>query len=897
MTRISARHILIAAALAAAGGIGTAGSARAAGWEPSEDDALLLELHTKGYKLGDALRGYQTPGGVCVDLADVIQALDLPVRLDKKSRRATGWLFAENQRFTLDRETGIVQNVNGDRPIGAQAILDTPAGWCVDTAALSSWFGVTFRADLANSNLMLESTHPLPFLEALERRSRAARLRPAAQTFDLAQYPRADLPYRAWRAPSVDVLVRAGYKGGAGNQGQRETRYELYAAGEALGVSYDARLASDTLGAPATVRLRGYRFDPDGHLLGPLKATQIAAGDVETYAGNLTGQSAVGRGVFISNRPVQRPSKFAATTLRGSLPGGWDAELYRNGQLVAFQADTASGRYEFPDVELSYGENALEVVLYGPQGQIKRERTDLPVGPESIPVGKTWYWAGLIQQNRDLIDFRSRFSDPQTGWRWGVGVQRGIDQRTMVGLEAQSLITGGRRHSYVEATLRRALGPVLVELSGAQQLGGGRAFHAQMLGRIGKVAFQAETLWIDGGYESELVQINQKREDSLRFDTALKLGGLTVPLQFSARRSADRDGTKVTEVLTRAGLIGRGLSLTGELGYRLSSGRAASRDLDGLRIGLLANTRIGPIRLRGDARFRLSGERRGFETAEIVGETHLTRRSDLRAAFSYARDNGRGEFALGYVRQMDKFALRAEATLGTDGSIGAGLSLAFSVGPDPVRGGVRLSENKLAQNGEAFVTVYCDENGDGRRQAGEEAVAGVQVAASLAELSLKTDAQGRTLVEGLRPFRPVLVGIDGGSVSDPLLKPASGGIVVVPRPGVAARIELALVPTGEVDGTLTGPDGEPRGGIALELVDAAGRTAARIVSDYDGYFLFDNVAYGRYRLRVSGSGSQAASLETGTGEALVIDRAHPSRALGAVRLRSPALPTRIAAGS
>jgi triphosphoribosyl-dephospho-CoA synthetase len=73
-------------------------AAPAAEWQPNDDDALLLALRSGNYRVGDAMRGYQTPRGVCVDLADLIQALDLPVRLDKKSRRATGWLFAETRR-------------------------------------------------------------------------------------------------------------------------------------------------------------------------------------------------------------------------------------------------------------------------------------------------------------------------------------------------------------------------------------------------------------------------------------------------------------------------------------------------------------------------------------------------------------------------------------------------------------------------------------------------------------------------------------------------------------------------------------------------------------------------------------------------------------------------------
>jgi hypothetical protein len=80
------------ASIAAAAALWAAPAAAEA-YTPSEDDALLLQLQVKQYHMVNEIRGYQTPDGICVDLADVIQSLDLPVRLDRKSRRADGWVF------------------------------------------------------------------------------------------------------------------------------------------------------------------------------------------------------------------------------------------------------------------------------------------------------------------------------------------------------------------------------------------------------------------------------------------------------------------------------------------------------------------------------------------------------------------------------------------------------------------------------------------------------------------------------------------------------------------------------------------------------------------------------------------------------------------------------------
>lgn len=889
------RHTLtaVAAFAAAAAGVWPMSAGAAPSWRPSEDDALLLELHSGKYKLGETLRGYQTPNGICVDFGDLIQTMDLPIRLDRKSRRATGWLFAESERFTLDRDKNTVQTVNKEVPVLPGSVFDTAEGWCLETGALSAWFGVTFRPDLANQVIHLETTKKLPFLEAIERRSRAARLRPEGGEFDLAKLPRTETPYRTWRTPAVDVMVRASWQQ-TGSAARRELGYELLASGEVLHTSYQARLASNNSGLPGSFRLQLYRKDPTGNLLGPLKATEVAAGDVETPAGVLTGQSAVGRGVFVTNRPTTTPSRFGRTSLRGELPNGWDAELYRNGELLAFQASRPDGRYEFPDVALLFGDNNLEVVLYGPQGQIRRDANQIPVGVGAVPAGKTWYWAGGLETDRDLIEFSKSVTDPLTGWRWGVGVERGIDKRTSAGLELQSLVLAGRRQTYIEANVRRAVGPMLVQLSGAQQLGRGRAFTAEALGKLAGVHIRGKALWIDGGFESELIEPDQSREFGLDLSRSFRMGTRTLPVQAAVSQKVARDGTKVNEWYTRVSLSLRRLAVTGVFSGRHESGPRASSDHNGMRFAVIGNTTLGRVRLRGGAQFKLTGADKGFEKLDATAETRIGPTMDLRLAVEHDAKSRLSAARLGLNKDFKRFSLQSEVKINSRRDFGLGLNLAFSMGPDPVDGGWRLSRDKLARDGEAAVTVFRDENGDGVRQEGEEGVAGVGIEAGFRHAERTTAKNGRTVIDGLTPFAPVLIGIDKGSLPDPLLQPKGPGMVVVPRPGVHSEILLALAPTGEIEGNLVNPDGQPRAGATIELLDPAGTVVARTLSEFDGYFLFDLVPYGSYRLRIAEAVATALGVKSRLEAAVTIDRNKPSHQIGVVRMESGPPPPQVA---
>jgi hypothetical protein len=878
--RSKAAAFLAAALLAS--GLGAMPAAHAAGVKaPSEDDQVILQLQVKKFRMRNDLRGYQTAGGVCVDLADMILALDLPVRLDKKSRRATGWLFREDQTFAIDRDKNTVQIMNKERPLQPGELFDTPEGWCVDTKSLGGWLGARLTPNLYEAVLTLDSDAPLPFIEAMERKSRAARLGDK-KSFDLADYPQARLPYQTWRTPSVDVVADASWVRNRG-QDQVRRRYQLYASGEIAGASVDARLASDSTGTPDTLRLSAYRKDAAGGMLGPLKATQVAAGDVELYSGNLAGAGGVGRGAFVSNRSLERPTSFGKTVLRGALPIGWDAELYRNGQLLGFQSDRADGRYEF-DVDLVYGSNDLEVVLYGPQGQVRRESRSVPIGYAAVAPGKLEYWAGVIQRNRDLIAFHDPPNPLDTGWQYGLGAQYGLDNRTVLGASGHSLFLQGKRRDYAEFDVQRALGPMLLDITAAQEFGAGRSYKATALGRIGKTSVTAETFFLDGSFTSGLVGQQERSHQTVMIDSILGSGRRMVPIGLGYTRSALSDGRQVNEWLARASLVLPRISFTGVVTDREVSGGKA--DTEGLSLGLLANTRVAGFLIRADATYRVTGPRKGFDNARLTIEKSLDDRSDLR--FEVQRDGRQRAttFQAGYVRQFRQLALRVGATADNHGRIGANLGVSFSFGPNPFGGGVRFSNAKLAQRGEAAVTVFLDENGDGVRSPGEGPLENIGLTAGQFGAAQPTDKRGNAVIENLNPYQKVLIAIDESTLPDPFLIPVTKGVVITPRAGVAAKFEIAVAPTGSVDGEIHGFEDTPRAGIELELVDSGGQVAATTLSEFDGYFMFERVPYGSYRLRIAASAAAALGAARDMGKAAVLTKDKPEVQLGVLRLRA-----------
>ncbi len=854
-----------------------------AAWKANDDDQLLLDVRAGRYRVGDGVRGYQTNTGVCIDFADLIIALDLPVRLDKKSRRATGWLFEESRTFTLDREAGRVQIMNKSSALSASDVYDTPEGWCVDTKALSRWLDVTLAPELSEALLVIKADRKLPFELAEERKERAAKSRPIA-TFDLRNLPQAKDAYRFWRTPSVDVVASTGISRESNGRAKANASYDLFASGEIAGASFDARLTSNERGVPESFRVRAYRTSAEGELLGPFKATHFGIGDVSLPASFVGSQSTPGRGLFVTNRPLSRPDNFDRTSFRGELPEGWDAELYRNDQLIGYFQSRGDGRYEFLDVPLLYGQNRIEVVLYGPQGQIRRDVRMIPVGANSIPPRETYYWAGVQDAGRDLFNFGDSDDRPYNGLRGGFGIERGLDAKTSIGAAVISAIYEGARQSYAEAMIRRAMGPTLVEVAGAADIDGGYAVRGQMLGQFGDAMVGAQTLWLFGGFRSEQYVAGLRAEHAISIDHSLKIGTKSVPYGVSATYRKWLNGNSSVEAKARLSFNINNITASTDLIWEQMKFAFGSDPPHKLDAQLRLSGRVGGLRLRGEARFGIMGDK-GFKESRITGEWRADEKANWRAELGYDALNKRGRATFGYTRHFEKFALSGQVMGATDGAVAAQLSVAFSMGPNPHGKGFHMSSQKLASSGQAAVLVYQDLNADGIRQPNEPVEKSVEITAGLNGRGKATDERGQTVIGGLEPYVPILIGIDAGSLPDPFVQPATSGVVVTPRPGIPMIVELPLVSAGEISGYLIKEGGRALTGVDIELLDKAGRVVKTTRAEYDGFFLFESVPYGQYRMRLSAVAAGIVGVQPDVSVAASLDRKNPTVDLGQIVLK------------
>lgn len=890
------------AAAAACAATAPASSSNEDHWTPDPEAQFLLDVTIRNLTIGDGVRAYQTPQGACVLFGDFTRTLDFPVKTDLALGVASGWAFNEKSRIEIDRKAQSA-TINGKRESFATSdIRDSPDGWCVDQQALGRWFGMTVEANVFNSILNLSSERKLPVEEAMKRRQRGESLaRKQQAALAMKQLPRISLPYRMWRAPAFEFVVNAGVRFTDGKMATGRDA-SIYAAGEVAAMSYSAHIAVSRNGLPQNVWARLYRSDPEGGLLGPLRATHFALGDVPGLSSTFHSPGANGRGVVVTNRPLSQSGSFDRTEFRGRLPDGWDAELYRNNSLVGFDSDPeGTGEYVFRDVEILSGNNEYEVILHGPQGQIERVSDYINVSQDHAPPGKLWYWAGVRQSGEKLIDIaklsgksaarsgglidsegderRSRFGpSPEAAFQ----VQYGLSKRMSVTALVRSVLQNDERVTYAEGSVRRTIGASVFDVAASVNTDREVAARAQLLAKVGAGTLSASSTFSNRATGTGELGTKQVWAHRLGAAAPLKLGKTKVPISASVGLADFADGSKLLDGTLRLGArIGR-FNLANAASYqRLTRPSDSGPKIQTERLvnELIGSGRVGPVRLRGTMESEIlpTARLRGLALDAFWSQDD---RREWDAGIRYDALTRLGTAQLTHIRRFKGFSLALTGEAQSNGSVGARLRLNFSL--DPFHRGLIPTRERLASSGLVRARVFEDINENGRFDDGEPVARHAAITTGTRQSDALTDDRGTVTVGGLAPFVATAIGIDQTSLDNPALAPLKPVQVVVPRPGVAATIDIALVGGGSIEAFAAKVDGSPFEGVDFELVEADGTVLATARSDLDGYIVFENIHYGSFTIRMARSSASAIRAAANGAVAVTISRDKPAARIGAI---------------
>jgi hypothetical protein len=832
---------------------------------PAPDPAtlLLLLVDLDGVTLTEGLAAYGDPADPLIPVGEFSRLLELDIDILPSERRMVGRLGEARRSLVVDLATSTARVGAAEIPLMADDIAVTPNEIYLRATALQKLLPIKLDINPQQLTMKVITYELLPIQSRMQRQARQRLGSPTPNA--VTETLRVEAPYQIFTPPSFDIALALGAQA---DTPRNPARYDIRLGGDLAYMGLQAYVGSDEQGRASTTRVLLERRSMDATLLGPLRATSFGLGDVFTPALAIGPRSLGGRGVVVSNAPLDQASVFNRIDLRGELPLGNDVELYVNDVLKGSQTAADQGRYEFLNVPLVPGVNIIRIVTYGPRGQRSEEARVINVSGGLLRPGQATFEFGAMEQDQPL--FRVRDRDPFATDR-SVGMPRiiasvnyGVTQYlTLSGGAALYHTRQGAEQNLYTAGLRTTLGGFATQVDVARDSEGGRALSFAVAGRILGASAVLRHAEYGGGLIDEVNPAADPdrpldRRTELTVDQNIAIAGHLVPISLRALRDVYSDGGEALIGSARgSSAIGAVLFSTG-LEYERDTLINGSRD-ERLRGYLAASTfRNYRWQIRANIDYDIIPTYRA-RLLTVTADRTLSDIWTIRLAASQRLDAPRGsEFIAGSITRtrFGDLALTGEYDTADD-SWRLGMQLNFGLGYNPMTQRYEMTRSGPGSGGAVLFHAFIDENGDGRFEPGERPVRNLTLEGG--ERLMRTDADGQAYITGFGAANTARLQVGLADIEEPSVKAPPTTIEFSPRPGGVTEISYPIRATGEVmvNIKLRRPDAQSVGLSAarVRLVDARG-LAVEGVTEFDGSVSFQDMPGGPYRLELDAEQSR-----------------------------------------
>lgn len=794
------------------------------------DEMRLMEVQLGQTIVADTLQAWDRGSNFLVPLGALSELLGIAITTDPSAGTATGFVLNEGRKFTLDigRRKGRV---------GARTFSFAPAqvelhadDIYVDVSLFSDWIPADLRVDRFSSRIVVSPRETLPLQARAERMRLMQKNRQRLVREDL-QLPRRSSPFLLFSLPFVDQTLRLVI-----GKNSSSASFATYATADLFYLSSELYLAGDSDTGLRDHRLTLSRKDPFAGLLGPMRAREVAVGYVTAPSSSLlTINRAPSPGFVVGNFPLQRPTQHSSHTMQGDLPPGWDVELYHNDALIDYRQSELDGRYAFDNVPLMFGLNVFRLVFHGPYGQTHVEVQSFVLGDSLTPPGQ--------------LHYRVVGTDEEDGRRGIVQAEYGLTHQFSLSAESAIEPFQGVEHTYQKAGLRGFIGPVFASTDYARAGDGGSALDLSLQMRILGVGIRAQHSTLSDGFNSEAFNWSTDRllsRSFIQLESALFAGARRSPVSVEQKRETFESGRVRTET---SGRFSTRVSRTSvSLQTRFQEDTSV---VDRLDSRLQVSRYFGRFGLRGEADYEFRPEQE-LATLDFSIEGPLYHGYRFRVGLAHSVHDDSETVTIGVNKSVGLFAGSMTAIV-RQGEATMNVNLSTGIGFEPREGSWIPSARAQAGQGALSFRVFVDSNLNGMMDPGEEPVRDAGLLINGALRSTRTRADGIAFVSQLPSHQPMDLVIDPKTLEDPMWKPATAGVRVLPRPGRTEVIDFPVIVTGEIEGTI-GSSGEMvavgSGGVPVQLLDSTGRVVQTVKSAFDGYFFMTGILPGVYTVRV-----------------------------------------------
>ena len=233
--------------------------------------------------------------------------------------------------FAFDTDSGTVARGDSLWHVAAGTLVWAGGELYATTDALGAALDIAFQADFGELILVASHTADLPVVRRLAREQRRRTLLglPASTPWETSL----SRPRRVADGAVLDWTYT-----GSLTDPVSASLLQLGVGAQLLGGSLELQYVGQQSPTGGTT---DFRSSWSGVWPGSRALRQVRLGDI--VPGARRGRTL--RGLELTNAPYLRPAAFGQDVLDGSLPDGWEVDLYQDQELLGYSAAGASGRY------------------------------------------------------------------------------------------------------------------------------------------------------------------------------------------------------------------------------------------------------------------------------------------------------------------------------------------------------------------------------------------------------------------------------------------------------------------------------------------------------------------------------------------------------------------------
>ncbi|APG60330.1 hypothetical protein [Christiangramia salexigens] len=754
---------------------------------------------------------------VYLSISRLFDFLKIKNLYDNELGELHGYIYNSKDKYLISEQELKIEYQDSIYNLRPDAIKSSGNGLFLKADYFEDIFGLENEFIFSRLSINLKASAELPIVRVAKREQLRKNLQQLKQEFIADTVIKRDHSFfkfgnGAWAVQNIE-----------NSESQDFRRFDLALRGEFLGgdlvadLSYNNRNHLDS-------RAQFYKWryvNNSGKLFKQVSAGKVNPGSISTLFDPLIG-------VQITNRSSFSRKEFGTYLLSDITQPDWMVELYLNEQLIDYKRADNAGRYTF-NVPLLYGNNKIEIRLYGPWGEEEIINKNINIPYKLLSKGKFEY-----SLTGGYLEKRNKSFYSQLKMDYGLSRQLSIGG----GLEYLSTLNKNRFMPFVHSS---------VNLRSRFFLNGEYIYGLGFRGNFNYTS--PSSLRLDFNYSRY-----NKDQDALRFRYREEIQArLALPVKTKFFKGTSRlsylqydypNYTLKRSQLTFSGIaFGRNFNLNTQAFFTDFADPIATSDLSSIikfSDKLFAIPRLG---------FSYSTMSLNYLRSEF--KMNLFEKANINFTYDYDFNYEQHNVQLGFRYNLDFARFGGVANYN---KYNTSFSQYISGGFEPGQNDkfIQFSEDKLPGRGSLSFLAFLDLNANGKKDASEPVVPELQVKSHSGGVRKKS-SDGQYSFTQLTPHMPHYFELNSSYFPNISWRLKDKSLSIEVTPNTTTVVEVPIEVVGEIGGFIYRDEKTvkiPVSGIKLNIYDENNELVGQCLSQSDGYFHFLGLSSGAFSLKM-----------------------------------------------